>query len=351
MTAASPEPRRRTGSSARAPLVSVVIELYTRTVTGRTPVEASVQEQIDRRGSLTEDEVEYLFVGPQAIDTQGWGRNVASIAVPEDGYYAYKNAGALHARGKYIAFWDSDCRPSSDYLARSVNILESFPELSGVTGATYYDGRTWLTTVNTILTWGHTLRLQDRQFLPEGTIAIAHNLMIRSDAFPARPFGDHVARFGGDLALTEHAVRTGAPLLFDPGLVIWHEDISFSITALLEQHLREHFRFAPARAPLSKARFWLLALRSVAVITASRWRRLRRLAGYCGLTRGQAAAVPLLFGYMLLDGCAVLTVATVPRLRRRWLSHQFGAEAEKLLFLHPRGATMRGLDDGDLPAR
>ena len=83
MTAVSPEPRRRTGSSARVPLVSVVIELYTHTVTGRIPVEARVRALIDRRGGLTEHEVEYLLVGPQAIDTQEWGRNVASIAVPE----------------------------------------------------------------------------------------------------------------------------------------------------------------------------------------------------------------------------------------------------------------------------
>lgn len=331
--------------TAAAPVISVVVELGTRTVTGRIPETAALRAQLNQRHHFGERGIEYILVGPQPLETHTLGANVSAVTVRQGGYYAHKNVGATHARGRYVAFWDSDCRPAPDYLERAVAMLDAAPELPGVAGVTRYDGAGWLPTLNTILSFG---QLFHGGASLRGEVALAHNVVIRKSAFPAKPFMAHTARFGGDQALTLHAARLPTPLRLDAGLRIWHEDPSFSPTALLERHLRDCFGFAPASAPRSATRFAVRALAAVPLMAWRRCQRLLRFGPHLGWRWPRAiAALPVVLLYALLDGCAVAAVVTVPALRRRWLHYQFGAGAHRWLL---RGGPSPGRPERPRPA-
>ena len=324
---------RSANNRTARPLVSVVLELDTRAVTGHISIKESVSAQLNQQG-LAENEVEYIIVGPRAIDTGEWGNKVGSIPVPAGegkgaGYYEYKNAGALNARGKYIAFWDSDCRPSADYLAHAVRLLENSPALSGVGGVTFYDGPTWLTTMNTILSFGYLHRYQIRQQLEAKDSILSHNVVIRKDAFPERPFGVYTARMEGDTYLSEYARRQGAPLYIDPHLKIQHEDPTFSIRGLLERHLRDIFCDLPEKAPLTQCQLFLYAFRAALTSPKKRLGILRQYGPYLGWTRRKAnAATPLLMLYGLSDACAIAVMLLKPSLLQKWLDYQFGGNMQ-----------------------
>ena len=325
--------RSNGGVSAKtaSPVVSVVLELDTRAVTGHISIDESVSAQLNQQG-FEENEVEYIVVGPRAIDTSGWMNKVVAISVPAGdgkGYYEYKNVGALNARGKYIAFWDSDCRPTSDYLAYAVQLLEDSPELSGVGGVTFYDGSTWLTTMNTILSFGYLHRYQVRQELEAKDAILSHNVVIRKDAFPERPFGDYTARMEGDTYLSEYARQQGAPLHIDPHLKIQHEDPTFSLRGLLERHLRDVFCALPEKVPLTQRQLFLYAFWKALVSPKERLGILRQYAPYLGWTRRKAnAAMPILMLYGVIDACAIAVMLFKPSLLRKWLEYQFGGNTQ-----------------------
>ena len=323
-SATAPDRKRGGGGGNSRPVVSVVVEMDTRNVTGRIPVTESVSAQLNQVG-FEKGEVEYIVVGADEVDAAEWGGNVTSVAVPNGGYYEYKNVGALHAGGKYVAFWDSDCRPSLDYLSRAVGFLEDSPEIMAVTGVTSYDGTSWFTTMNTIFSFGFLHAYESRQPLAERGQMQSHNVIIRKDAFPERPFGRFTARMAGDMFLEDCAMRKGG-IVIDPRLRIWHEPPN-SLSALLERHLREVFFFALSQPELSKPRLIQQGFKSVLRQTKKRWLHLRRYGRHFRWGRGAAfAAAPVLLIYALINACAVAAMAAKPSLLARWFDYQFGQD-------------------------
>ena len=323
-SATASDRKRGGGGENSRPIVSVVVEMDTRNVTGRIPLTESVSAQLNQVG-FEKGEVEYIVVGADEVDTAEWGGDVSSVAVPDGGYYEYKNVGALHAGGKYVAFWDSDCRPSLDYLSRAVGFLESSPEVAAVTGVTSYDGTSWFTTMNTIFSFGSLHAYESRQPLAERGQMQSHNVLIRKDAFPEMPFGRYTARMAGDEFLESYAMRKGG-IVIDPRLRIWHEPPT-SLSALLERHLREVFYFALSQPELSKPRLIQQGFKSVLRQTKNRWLHLRRYGRHFRWGRGAVfAAAPVLLIYAAINACAVAAMAAKPSLLARWLDYQFGKD-------------------------
>lgn len=323
-TEAATSSDRKRSDGGENPIVSVVVEMDTRNVTGRIPITESVSAQLNQVG-FEKGEVEYIVVGADEVDADEWGDNVSSVAVPDGGYYEYKNAGALRAGGKYVAFWDSDCRPSLDYLSRAVGVLEGSPEIAAVTGVTSYDGTSWFTTMNTILSFGFLHAYESRQPLADRGQMQAHNVVIRKDAFQERPFGGYTARAAGDMFLESCAMRKGG-IVVVPRLRIWHEPPT-SLSALLERHLREVFFFALSRPELSKPRLIQQGFKSVLRQTKKRWLHLRRYGRHFGWGKGATfAAAPVLLMYAAINGCAVAAMAVKPSLLARWFDYQFGKD-------------------------
>lgn len=303
------------------PIISVVVEMSRQAVTGRIPIGKSIQDQLERQEQFDKNSIEFIFVGNSVFNPTPFGENVISAKAPKGGHFEYLNAGASIARGEYVTFWAGDCKASSGYLPRAVDLLNNSPELSGVASMTRYNGRNWLTELNTIVSFGYLYSVGQEElnsFYP----ALSHGVVIRKSAFPDRPFGDYSAMYGGDMRLTEHARRSGAPLRLDPNMTVLHEDISFSPKALLERHLREIFSMDESlhsdRRLLSA---FLIALKS----PYWRYARVKSYAPFFGWKRLRiASSLPVLALYGLIDVCAMLVLAISPRLQKKWFKYQFG---------------------------
>ena len=314
---------------SRAALVSIVVELGTAKLTERKEV-LEVLARHSAELAFWEHPVEYVLVGaaqPHWALPASTAKAIWKFVQVEAGYYECKNVGARESSGEYAVFWDSDCRPGCGYIQRAIDLLESDADLIAVSGITRYDGSSWLAQLNTVLSFGYLF-----QGLPEPApyAALAHNLVIRRERFPSRPFGPYTGRSGGDTALTEFARAQGKPVRLDPGLIIFHEDPSFSLRATLERHLRELFN--PAISLVDDGEL-VYARNAVAIAFWSarhcfrkRYRKLVEYGPAMGFGRlSRACAVPILLLFQVLDLSAVAVLALRRRLVVDWLRYQFGA--------------------------
>ena len=305
-----------------APLVSVIVELGTREVTGRLPLLDSVLDKTAAAAGLGGREVELIFVGTHALPEGMGAAHVRSIAAPETGYYGWKNIGAAAAHGEYLVFWDSDCRPAPGYLQRVVESFEAQPELAGIAGRSVYDGQSFMTRLNTVLSFGYLARPAPTL---QRDVALSHNVAIRRSMFPAAPFGPFNGRVGGDAFLTNWGRDIGRPLKLDPALLVFHEDPSWSLTALMERHLRDLFVALLREGTPTRAKALRVGWRSLLRLLVERPAKLIKLGPFCGFTKLHVlASLPVLALYFVLDAIALLVLTLQPHLLDRWLKYQFG---------------------------
>lgn len=305
------------------PGVSLIVEMGTRRITGARSV-ADVLGRMRRAArGLPVSSYEIILVGDHVDSTRKGTRRLRWLR-EAGGYYRHKNTAAERARGEILVFWDSDCTPQPTYLAQALAHLERDPGLTGVTGLTFYDGSTWLTRLNTALSFGY-LHAAEGGDCP--VPALSHNLVVRRSCVEARPFGPHVGRTGGDLWVTARAAERGRPILLDPTLRIDHEDPSFSLSGLFERHLREHFSGLYRRRVVTRWSACVVSLRSVLRSPRVRSIKLARYGGHLGLTKlDRWLAMPVFGAYALGDALVVGVVAGVPALLDRWLRFQFGVD-------------------------
>ena len=314
-------------TQADSPTVSVVIETQTADVSGgASRIGESARAYLGRSG-FRDGEIEYIFVGPDEVNVSGLGKSARSVAVPNGGYYEYKNAGFQAARGRYVAFWDGDCRPSPGYLKLAVSHLNKSPRLLACAGITFYDGASWLSEMNTILSFGFLHQYRETESLGAADWLQAHNVVVRRDGFHPKPFGDYAARMDGDNFCASYAALGGQPALVEPRMRIFHEDPSFSVSLLLERHLREVFGFVSQKPPLTRARLLRTAFRSTLARIKTRFARLWKYAPYFGWSPVKVvAATPVLAFYTVLNLAAFAVLAAKPGLLDRWLRYQFNGE-------------------------
>ncbi len=306
-------------------IVSIIIEMGTRELTEEIPADTCAKHFIEEgRSFLTDAQFEIFFVGCHLPPMENLPSNCHQLDICETGYYGWKNAGAESAKGRYLVFFDSDCRPKSGYLKEAVKILENNPSFSGLSGATHYDGTSFLTRLNTVLCFGylHEERETLGRFFPMG-----HNLIIRKNMFPIHPFGPHKARAGGSNYIAKIAQAMGKPLQHKRELQIFHEDMSYSMTTLLEQHLREIYIGILEKPQASHFTQMRIGIQSLPLVLLKRvWRlfRYRKTLHFSWLST--LASIPVLIAYAALDCFTVLLLSFIPSLLKRWVKYHFQEE-------------------------
>ncbi|MGZ8217158.1 glycosyltransferase family A protein, partial [Methylomagnum sp.] len=246
------------------------------------------------------------------------------IVEPGKEYYALKNAGFREALGNIVIFTDSDCRLGDNYVARVLELFNNHPEISCAFGRTYYDGKGFLTTLNTVLSFGC---LHDPAVKSAEQVAIlSHNVVIRAADASDTPFGPYIARVEGDAWLTEWYRSRGQTPILDRDLVVYHEDSSYSLKLRLDRQLREILYFLRSQEELRPWRKGAWVALSKALTSV--WWRSQKLVRYGRhLDMGAASitlALPVVLVYAILDIISVSLMIAVPALGNRWFRYQNG---------------------------
>lgn len=109
-------------NNVKATSVSVVIPFYNNTACLRDCLEMLEHQDYDPDGYEVIVVDNGSFQSPSQIVS--WFPHARLVAEPRKSSYAARNRGILAANGKMLAFTDSDCVPSTDWLKKGVDGLE-----------------------------------------------------------------------------------------------------------------------------------------------------------------------------------------------------------------------------------
>jgi GT2 family glycosyltransferase len=131
--------------------------------------------------------------------------------VPGTVGHVRNRAGAL-ARGRFLAFTDSDCLPTPTWLTRGVAAFQADPRVGIVCGCT-------LPEEEVVKVWPATIEVREFTNRFESC-----NLLFRTDAFRASAgFDEEVGHFWEDTAAGFAVMRNGWRATFAPDAVVYHD--------------------------------------------------------------------------------------------------------------------------------
>lgn len=143
---------------------------------------------------------------------------ISLIHEQKPGSYAARNAGASVAKGRYLAFTDSDCLPDRTWLESAEMLFEQ--EQCDLIG-----GRIDLFRVENSSDWAYiyeryTAFPQSRN-VPKGH-SVTANLLMRRDVFEQLEGFNHEIKSGGDWEFSRRAVEAGFRLIYGDEVRVKH---------------------------------------------------------------------------------------------------------------------------------
>lgn len=240
------------------------------------------------------------------------------------GGYARKSLGFREARADLVAFLDGDCVPHEEFFPRILKRFSEKSELRALAGAVVYEGKSLLSRVNSVLSFGPLFVAESTR--DRGFICNTNSFSLRRGSLPDPLFGPWRGRVNGDVFISQWLYDQGTPVVLDPLIQIFHADPSTSLMALLERHFREYLRNLRDPRQLLPWRLsaWRM-LRSFVYSFRDRLVRFRIYSGHFDFSPLERVVVPLIFlFYVLLDSVALLALIFWPPLARRWFSYQEG---------------------------
>jgi Glycosyl transferase family 2 len=169
-----------------------------------------------------EEEIEFLLVESVRLEpafTAELCRILPSlriIASVERTAAALKNAGAVAASAELVALIDADCVADRGWLRRFLAVIREHPEVSAVTGRTYYASERLLYRIMGLLA---------RSYLDVGEAGYTRHVAINNAGFRRSVLLSHPCADGGphmSLLQAEALRRAGHRIFFDPRLAVCH---------------------------------------------------------------------------------------------------------------------------------
>ncbi|EHJ61949.1 dolichyl-phosphate mannose synthase related protein [Novosphingobium pentaromativorans US6-1] len=267
------------GVTMSPPLISVIIPVWNGSdVIGRCLT--ALREQ-----TLPAGQFEVIVVDNGSTDNSVQiAREFPEVVVYTEqrpGSYAARNRGLAHARGRYIAFTDADCRPDPHWLEKALKGAERNPRAGVLAGqiCLFEEGEF----SNALFSDYERLFSFPQAFARRGNCATA-NWMSRREIFDKLGGFDENLKSGGDRAMALRIRGAGYPLVYVPEMIVGHP-----VRATREELIRKRRRLSGGRWDRTQPSGRLARVLGVTLYDTIR--RIRRVWMAPGLTIGRKIAL------------------------------------------------------------
>ncbi|MEN5101812.1 glycosyltransferase family A protein [Stenotrophomonas sp. TWI809] len=212
------------------------------------------------------------------------------VSEPEAGSYSARNAGIRQARGRIIAFTDSDCLPGPNWLKAAVDMIDggSADLVAGRVEIFFKDPAR----PTSVELYEHRFSFRQHESVPQGW-AVTANLVVKASVFDAiGPFNAKTFS-GGDAEFTRRAVNAGFKLQYGHEASLAHpaRRTLAEISQMRRRHVGGFYRLSKTDASYSSmfsakgilkdiaypAKAAALLAKDVAEGTQTLWRSIRVL--------------------------------------------------------------------------
>jgi glycosyltransferase involved in cell wall biosynthesis len=162
---------------------------------------------------------EIIVVNNDSLDRTDFIHDkVILISEIKPGSYAARNAALKIAKGDYVAFTDSDCKPERDWLTNSIKVIES-----GVTSRVA--GKVELFYENDPLTYSDIFEkafaFNQRKYVDDG-FSVTANLITTKSIFDRVGLFNESLMSGGDAEWNKRATELGVSLKYCDECIVYH---------------------------------------------------------------------------------------------------------------------------------
>jgi len=202
------------------PFVSVVIPVYNDTDRLRDCLQALT----DQTYPASQFEVLVVDNGsecPPPAAMQTICAQCSFLTHPQGGSYAARNAGIEASRGDVLAFIDSDCLPSKEWIEEGVKVLHAHHwdvVAGGRVAVSYFDKDhpTACELYETVFAFNQKYYIEKTHFSGAGNLFASREIFGRAGLFDAS------LTTGGDTEWGRRAYASGIALIYAPKAMVWH---------------------------------------------------------------------------------------------------------------------------------
>lgn len=159
--------------------------------------------------------------------------NVRVINCSHGGSYLARNVGIRYSNAPIVAFTDSDCLPSLDWLNHALSVFDENPHLMAIAGDIIVSDSKSIF----ISTFERTFSFQQREFVHRAHYAATANLFVRKLAFTFCGRFDSSLYSGGDLEWGKRFFKYFGSIAFRSNIIVEHPARS-SLIQYFSQRLR-----------------------------------------------------------------------------------------------------------------
>lgn len=202
--------------------VSVIVEAF-RDVPGMTSVDTlrALAEQDYPQDGVEVIVAQYGWSDEEKAEVMRRYPHVRVIEAQGPGYNRLKNAGVRAARGKVIAFADSDTLPARGWLASLMATMAAGADVS--VGLVLFRGNSLLRRLCSYFLFCQMLR-RGRRGMRSFNMA---NVAFRADLIRANPLDERLTRPGASIEIAVRLAKAGARLVLSPGQISEHTFYGF----------------------------------------------------------------------------------------------------------------------------
>jgi len=154
-------------------------------------------------------------VGIEAVRAAA-GPTVIVVPAPEQGAAAARNAGAAAARAEILAFIDSDCRPSPDWLAEGLAAMAAADVVGGcVRVVAEIEGQ-----LQPVEAFEAVFAFNNEAYIKKKSFSVTANLFVRRSVFDE--VGGFRAGVSEDVEWCLRAAAAGYPVRYAPRVIVDH---------------------------------------------------------------------------------------------------------------------------------